>query len=197
MSYTPQDLQELIKYNQRTGELVWRPRTEEIYERYGNPSPRRACTWFNASCAGNPLGTTTNHGVASTRISLGSGTPTLRRAMTWVAWVVATGTVPDGQLRVGDGDQNNLRPANVVLCSAHVARIMTSPSTGIFSYELADGGGLRWGYNISQDQGAVQREVRGFMTLTSAREARDKHLKDMGLWFVQTLAQRLRELRHA
>ena len=192
--YDPQFVQQLIAYNPETGEASWRERTPAMYLAWATgctpDAAERRARWFNQTFAGKPLGERPNLNIIQGRISLGAGSPTLRKNMMAIVWMVATGKLPKHQLFARDGDVRNMKAENIVQATPAVGYILRDPLCGLFEYETTEG--IRYYWEIQCAKKKTMKR-KGFTSLEEAREARDATLKNNGLWYAQSLAQAMKE----
>jgi hypothetical protein len=99
-------MRQLLDYDPETGELRWRERTIEWF--HGHPhSPKGAMAAWNFDNAGKLASVSTNHGYAT--ISLFSHPLRVHR----VAWAIAYGEWPSGQIDHINGVRHDNRLANL------------------------------------------------------------------------------------
>lgn len=191
--YTPALLQELIKYDRRTGELRWRERSVEVYQRHAphvtEEEARRRTDHFNRVWARGTVGTDSNGSVRRVRISLGQRTPAKRYNVMAVVWAIVTGEWPVDGMLARDGDVDNLVPNNIIQCTRAVACIFANPLSGITTYETVNGTRYKWTISTT-DQEVLATGVQ-CETQEIARQQRDKSLTELGKWKVVSLGQYL------
>lgn len=183
------DLRELMEYRPHDGGLYWRARDAQTYMKYipdiDFTEAQRLSRWFESRFTGKECGTTRNGNKEFIRISLGTRGTNIRRAKLDLIWTVATGEWPEGVVLLLDPDRHPV-PDNVVCCSPSVAQIFADPTVGLYSNK---NGGFFW--RITMDRKTVLHQKHGYKTLKEARAARDAKLKELGLWAVETLEDRL------
>lgn len=185
------DLRELMEYRPHDGGLYWRARDAQTYMKYipdiDFAEAQRLSRMFEARFTGKECGITRNGNKDFVRVSLGTRGPNIRRAKLDLIWTVATGEWPDACVLLLDPSRPPV-PENVVRCSPSVAQIFANPTVGI---HRMTGDQERYFWRIMTDGKSTLHQQSGYPTLKAARAARDAKLQELGLWFVETLEEKL------
>ena len=182
--FTQAVLSQLIAYDARTGEMTWKERTPEIYQAVApDIDPDVAAMRserFNHTWAGKPVGTDrSNQGTSRRmRITFGPDTPTTRRLIQHVAWILGSGREPhpDREILFWDGDINNVTPENLVETTIHIRRRLENAASGLQQRESG-----RWQWFILENKVRYRGNAEGYATQVAAKEARDQALNSLGL----------------
>lgn len=187
---SPKQLQSLMTYDPRTGDLYWKERTPEIYMEATGVSleaAERSYKWFNSGYAGKRVGVTSNGGREYVRISIGGdASNNTRRSILDLIWIVATGKEPHGHVCMLN---KNLRktPDNIVCFSPHTEQLFREPRTGIYR----NAGDRTYFWRLYVNKELIQQG--GYTTIVEARAARDARMKALGLWQEDLLSQFIKE----
>lgn len=185
------NLQDLMEYRPQDGGLYWRKRDAETYLKYIDDidyaEALRLSRMFNARFANQECGTTRNGKKKFVRVSVGTRGTNIRRAQLDIIWAVATGEWSEAPVLLINPELP-ATPDNVVCCSPWVAQIFANPCVGLHRMVST---AERYYWRIITDSKKTLYQESGYLTLVEARNARDAKLKELGLWSVETLEERL------
>lgn len=105
---SPEDLRQLLVYDQQVGSFIWKKRDASLFTNSGQHTAEHNCRVWNAKYAGSPAGAI-DRSVGYLRISVFHRKLWAHR----VAWMMVYGEAPNGQIDHINGDKLDNRISNL------------------------------------------------------------------------------------